>query len=102
MLIHDAARPLLDRAVIERLLEALEASAGRPATGFSMAGGGAASDPWCQIRADMLGRPIRRLKTLDAGVLGAAILAGVGASCFPSIDAAANRPAIRPTAADST
>ena len=55
-----------------------------------MAGGGAAADPWCQIRADMLGRPIRRLKTLDAGVLGAAILAGVGAGCFPSIDAAAS------------
>lgn len=87
----------LTRAVFEGvassvrwLLEALEASAGRAATGFSMAGGGAASDPWCQIRADMLGRPIRRLKTLDAGVLGAAILAGVGAGCFPSIDAAAN------------
>lgn len=88
----------LTRAVFEGvassvrwLLEALEASAGRAATGFSMAGGGAASDPWCQIRADMLGRPIRRLKTLDAGVLGAAILAGVGAGCFPSIDVAASR-----------
>jgi xylulokinase len=56
-----------------------------------MAGGGAASDPWCQIRADMLGRPIRRLRTLDAGVLGAAVLAGVGAGCFSSISEAANR-----------
>ncbi|MCM5554508.1 FGGY-family carbohydrate kinase [Pleomorphomonas sp. NRK KF1] len=88
----------LTRAVFEGvassvrwLLEALEASAGRAATGFSMAGGGAASDPWCQIRADMLGRPIRRLKTLDAGVLGAAILAGVGAGRFSSIGEAANR-----------
>lgn len=88
----------LTRAVFEGvassvrwLLEALEASAGRPATGFSMAGGGAASDPWCQIRADMLGRPIRRLKTLDAGVMGAAILAGVGAGCFSSIGEAADR-----------
>ncbi len=88
----------LTRAVFEGvassvrwLLEALEASAGRSATSFSMAGGGAASDPWCQIRADMLGRPIRRLKTLDAGVLGAAILAGVGASRFSSIGEAADR-----------
>lgn len=88
----------LTRAVFEGvassvrwLLEALEASAGRPATSFSMAGGGAASDPWCQIRADMLGRPIKRLKTLDAGVLGAAVLAGVGAGCFSSIGEAANR-----------
>lgn len=88
----------LTRAVFEGvassvrwLLEALEASAGRPATSFSMSGGGAASDPWCQIRADMLGRPIRRLKTLDAGVLGAAILAGAGAGCFSSIGEAAGR-----------
>lgn len=88
----------LTRAVFEGvassvrwLLEALEASANRPATSFSMAGGGAASDPWCQIRADMLDRPIRRLKTLDAGVLGAAILAGVGAGCFSSIPEAAEQ-----------
>lgn len=70
------------------LLEALEESAGRSATGFAMAGGGAASDPWCQIRADMLNRPIRRLRTLDAGVLGAAILAGVGVGCYASIEEA--------------
>ncbi|MBS1164707.1 MAG: carbohydrate kinase [Proteobacteria bacterium] len=88
----------LTRAVFEGvassvrwLLEALEASAGRPAMSFSMAGGGGASDPWCQIRADMLDRPIRRLKTLDAGVLGAAILAGVGAGSFSSIGEAAGR-----------
>lgn len=88
----------LTRAVFEGvassvrwLLEALESSAGRPAARFSMAGGGAASDPWCQIRADMLGRPIRRLKTLDAGVLGAAILAGVGTGTFSSIGEAAGR-----------
>jgi len=78
-------------ASVRWLLEALEESAGRPAAGFAMAGGGAAADPWCQIRADMLGRPIRRLKALDAGVLGAAILAGVGAGAFPSILAAAGR-----------
>lgn len=71
------------------LLEALEESAGRSATGFAMAGGGAASDIWCQIRADMLNRPIRRLRTLDAGVLGAAMLAGVGAGCYASIKEAA-------------
>jgi xylulokinase len=88
----------LTRAVFEGvassvrwLLEALESSAGQSAKSFSMAGGGAASDPWCQIRADMLGRPIRRLKTLDAGVLGAAVLAGVGAGCFSTIAEAAER-----------
>lgn len=88
----DLARAVFEGVAssVRWLLEALEASAGRPATSFSMAGGGAASDPWCQIRADMLGRPIRRLKTLDAGVLGAAILAGVGAGCFSSIAEAAN------------
>ena len=89
----DVARAVFEGVAssVRWLLEALEASAGRPATSFSIAGGGAASDPWCQIRADMLDRPIRRLKTLDAGVLGAAILAGVGAGCFSSIGEAADR-----------
>jgi xylulokinase len=78
-------------ASVRWLLEALEASADRSATGFSMAGGGALSDPWCQIRADMLGRPVRRLRSLDAGVLGAALLAGVGVGAHASIAEAAGR-----------
>jgi xylulokinase len=52
-------------------------------------GGGASSDVWCQIRADILGVPLRRTAMRDAGVLGAALMAGVGAGEFSSLQQAA-------------
>jgi xylulokinase len=73
------------------LLDSLEQSAGlRPAV-LAHAGGGARADVWCQLRADVLGVPLRRLKMLDAGVAGAALLAGVGAGLFASIAEGAGR-----------
>jgi xylulokinase len=71
------------------LFETLEKSADCKPALIHHSGGGSASDLWCQIRADVLGRPIRRMAMRDAGVLGAALLAGVGAGLFPSIDQAA-------------
>jgi xylulokinase len=86
----------LARAVLEGvaysarwLFEALEASADTRPTIIHHSGGGSVSDVWCQIRADVLGRPIRRMAMRDAGVLGVALLAGLGAGLFPSIDSAA-------------
>lgn len=72
-------------------VDSLEQSAGCAPEIFNAAGGGMASDIWCQIRADVLGRPLRRLKNLDAGVLGAAVLAGTGAGLFSSLPEAASR-----------
>jgi xylulokinase len=43
---------------------------------INIGGGGAASDLWCQIRADVLGVPLRRCAVPEAAALGAAILAG--------------------------
>jgi len=90
--------PEMARAVLEgvaysvRLLfGALEASSGCNVTLLHHAGGGARSDVWCQIRADVLNRAIERKVGLDSGVIGAAMLAGVGAGVFASIgEAAAN------------
>src|SRR5271165_3613060 len=90
--------PEMSRAVLEGvaysvrlLLSALEASSGVTATRLRHAGGGARSDLWCQIRADVLGRPIERLANLDSGLVGAAMLAGLGAGVFPAIGEAASR-----------
>jgi xylulokinase len=92
----------LSRAVLEGvaysvrlLMGALEASAGLRATRLRHAGGGARSDVWCQIRADVLGRPIDRVASLDSGVVGAAMLAGLSARVFGSIEEAAGRMAWR-------
>jgi xylulokinase len=73
------------------LLESLELSACiKPAT-INHSGGGSASDIWCQIRADVLGSTLQRTASRDAGVLGAALMAGVGAGIFPSLATAAKR-----------
>ena len=40
--------------------------------------GGAASDLWLQITADVLGRPVQRLMNHPGSCLGAAFVAGMG------------------------
>jgi xylulokinase len=53
-------------------------------TEFRAVGGGSKSDAWIQICADILGRPFVRPRVNEAGSLGAAILAGMGAGFFPT------------------
>jgi len=56
--------------------EALKTSSAVDPAIINIGGGGAASDLWCQIRADVLGVPLRRCAVPEAAALGAAILAG--------------------------
>jgi xylulokinase len=49
-------------------------------------GGGAKSPAWLQIRADILGRPVRTLRVREAACLGAAVLAGAAAGVYASVD----------------
>ncbi len=86
----------LARAVLEGVsysarlvMDSLEISACLRPTEINHSGGGAASNIWCQIRADVLGRPIKRMAIRDAGVLGAALMAGTGTGVFPSLSDAA-------------
>ncbi len=51
-------------------------------------GGGARSDRWLQLKADILGRPIRTLRCREAACLGAALLAGVAAGPGRTLDEA--------------
>jgi len=62
----------------------LLAQAGLEANEFRATGGGAKGDAWLQLTADVLGQPIARLAISECGVLGAAILAGVGSGVFTS------------------
>ncbi len=82
----------LSRAVMEGvaysvrlLMDSLEQSAGRSVDTLTHSGGGARSDIWCQIRADVLGRVLKRTANTDSGVLGAAIFAGVSSGLYASI-----------------
>jgi len=55
------------------LLEATEKFAGRPLDGLRLLGGGAVSDLWCQIHADVIGRAIDQVADpMNVNVRGAA------------------------------
>jgi xylulokinase len=54
-------------------------------------GGGAASDTWMQIKADVTGRTVHRVLVKEATALGAAMLAGVAAGTFRDLSDAVSR-----------
>lgn len=53
-------------------------------------GGGAKSDLWLQIKADILNLPIERLNVNEAGTIGNIILAGTAAGVYSSLEEAIN------------
>ena len=61
------------------------------ASEFIATGGGARSDRWLQIKADILGVPFVRPRVTEGSTLGAAILAGLATGVFASADEAAER-----------
>ncbi len=61
------------------------AAAGITIGEYRATGGGARSNAWLQITADILGKPLARPRITEAGALGAAILAGLGAGVFASV-----------------
>jgi xylulokinase len=61
------------------LLHPFEKFLGRSFDAINVVGGGATSNVWCQIFADVLNRPMRQLKDpIQANVRGAAFIAAVG------------------------
>jgi xylulokinase len=54
-------------------------------------GGGAKSDYWLQLKANLLGMPVYRMEVEEAGCLATMILAGVATSVFPSCEEAVSR-----------
>lgn len=89
----DIVRSVLDGVAysVRLAFDALEQSADTAPGCINLGGGGSRSDLWCQIRADVLGKQVRRTAIADAGVLGAAILAGVGCGAFSDMGTAADQ-----------
>jgi xylulokinase len=58
-------------------LETLQASANVVSDSIACGGGGFQSDPWNQIRADILGVELRVLAAKEPGILGAATIAAI-------------------------
>lgn len=86
----------LSRAVLQgvamsarHVLDPVERACGFALPSLAFSGGGARSDLWTQIHADVLQRPIERLRIHDSAVLGAALLGAVGTGAYPDIATAA-------------
>ncbi len=75
-----AARDILERAA---------SGADVRAETLCVSGGGARSDAWCQMKADVLGLPVLRSAEQETGVIGAAIAAAVGLQLYRNLDEAA-------------
>jgi xylulokinase len=80
------------RATLEGLGYALRESIdllrryGFPIEAVRSIGGGAKSDVWLQMMADITGLPIERPAIVEAALLGAAIIAAVGSGAFSSLE----------------
>jgi xylulokinase len=55
-----------------------------------LGGGGARSPLWRQIQADVYGQRVEIVEAEEGAAYGAAILAGVGAQAWPTVDDACN------------
>jgi xylulokinase len=73
--------------MLRRNLELL-AGAGATADEIRSHGGGARSDLWCQIKADVCGIPVGTLAGDDAAIRGDAMLAGVATGAFRDLEQA--------------
>lgn len=86
------------RAIMEGLAVALkrmlecEAKLGASAVEIRSLGGGSQSEAWCQIKADILGMPVKVVANSESTpCMGCAILAGVANGIWTSIEDAADR-----------
>jgi xylulokinase len=57
-----------------------------PVQSIRLGGGGARSELWRQIQADVYGQEVEIVEAEEGAAYGAAILAGVGAKLWPSVD----------------
>jgi xylulokinase len=74
------------RDIVDRL-DALGLAEGE----VRVVGGGRRSTLWCQIKADVLNRPVHRVLAEEATAVGAAMLAGIAAGTFTDLDDAVDR-----------
>lgn len=84
-------RAILEGVAYEQRLntQGVEVALERNVERYVAVGGGARSDLWLQIIADITGKPVYRSDTLEAAALGAGILATVGVGLYSDVRQAA-------------
>ena len=95
--LHTTKREM-NRAVLEgcgyglrQMCQIAERITGNKINKFSSIGGGAKSEVWAQIKADITGRDITVLDIHDMAPIGAALLAGVGVGAFKDVYEASSK-----------
>jgi xylulokinase len=87
-------RPHIIRAILEGVAFSLKDSFSIfgemkvPITEIRLGGGGARSSLWQQIQADVYGHRVEIVEAEEGAAYGAALLAGVGAGVWPTVDEA--------------
>ncbi len=90
--VHTAAHFV--RAVLEGVAYSLQdtftlfAELGIPVNGIRLGGGGARGPLWRRIQAGIYGHPVEILTAEEGGAFGSALMAGVGAGHWASLDEA--------------
>ena len=93
----DVYRALLEGIALEQaLMTNLAAKESQPIDHYVAIGGGSRSDLLCQMLADASARDVKRLDTVEASSLGAAIAAAKGAGWYKTIPQAARAMAGKP------
>ncbi len=84
-------RAILEGVAFEQYLGTLgvEEALGQPVKSFIAIGGGAQSDLWCHIMADITNKPVFRPTTQEAAALGAGILAATAVGSYANAREAA-------------
>lgn len=88
---EDVFRAFLEGVALNTrwMLEPFAGLLGRDAGTIAAVGGGAQSDVWCQIMADVTGQPIRQLANpIQANAIGASFIAAVGLGALRFADLA--------------
>jgi xylulokinase len=86
-------RAMLEGIAFEQRLhtEGVADALAAPIDRYVVMGGGAHSDLWCQIIADVTGREVQRTAVPEASTLGAAMLAAVGSGALLDLNTAAQQ-----------
>lgn len=91
-------RKEMNRAIMEgcgyglrQLSEIAERVTGNKMTSFTSIGGGAKSETWAQIKADITGKDIIIMDLNDMAPIGAALLAGTGVGIFKDVYEASDK-----------
>jgi len=79
----EIVKSLLEGLCLEMKLSAdILACSGNEINEYTAIGGGAKSRAWCQIKADVLGAKVIKIKNEEAACFGAAYLAGMGTGVY--------------------